>query len=104
MEREPVECAYGIRLNGLAEALADEEYPVRATELIAHYGDRQVQVVGESKSVSDVLAVHAACDKRYDSPAAVRETIHCVVGATAVGRQRYSDHGARAANETGGSL
>lgn len=55
-EAEPIHDDVGKRLGALGDALETHDYPTTTNELIAAYGNREVETQGGNKSIEDVLA------------------------------------------------
>lgn len=85
----------GIELGALDEALASHDYPTTASTLVDEYGDHELSLPGGSQAVEDVLGLYGEADEdqEFDDAAEVRQAIHNLVGAEAVGRDEYSDRG-----------
>lgn len=71
-EPEPADEADG-ELGELDSALEEHDYPATTDDVIAAYGDREVETQDGRESVEDVLA--PIDDERYDSPEDVRNRI-----------------------------
>jgi len=91
----------GVEFGTLADRLEAHDYPTTTAELLAAYGDHELELPGGSRTLRAVLAPRRGGDgtETFDSPAAVREAVLATVGADAVGREGYSDRGAEAADE-----
>jgi hypothetical protein len=72
-EAEPPHDDLGRQLGNLDEALENHDYPTTTDELIAAYGDREVESQGGSKSIDELLA--SIDDETYASPDEVRHRI-----------------------------
>lgn len=76
-EAAPVHDAPGERLGALDEALETHDYPTTTDELIAAYGDYEVETQGGSKSINEVLA--PIDNETYDSAVDVRHRIQGLI-------------------------
>lgn len=83
----------GIELGDLDEALESHDYPTTPDELVDEYGDYEISLPGGSQAVSEVLGLYEGAGEEFEDAEAVREAIHTLVGAEAVGRDHYSDRG-----------
>lgn len=82
----------GVELGDLNRKLDEHDYPTSTDELLAAYGDYEIELPDGSETLSEVLSPMA--DDSFDSPEAVRQAIYNMVGAEAVGRKGYTDRGA----------
>ena len=64
-EEEPMRVDPGERLGALDEALHSHDYPATTNELVAAYGDYELETQDGKKALEDVLA--SADDRTYDS-------------------------------------
>jgi hypothetical protein len=76
-EAEPVHDDTGERLGDLDDALDAHDYPTTTDELVAAYGDREVETRGGSESVEDLLA--PVDDETYHSADNVRNRIQGLI-------------------------
>jgi hypothetical protein len=76
-EAAPVHDAPTERLGALDEALETHDYPTTTDELIAAYGDYEVETQGGSKSITEVLA--PIDNETYDSAVDVRNRIQGLI-------------------------
>jgi|AntRauMinimDraft_4_1070384.scaffolds.fasta_scaffold00025_37 hypothetical protein len=83
----------GIELGELAEELESHDYPTTATALVEEYGDHEIRLPGGSQHVEEVLGLYEEDDQEFTDAEEVRQAIHNLVGAEAVGRDHYSDRG-----------
>lgn len=81
----------GVDLGELSDALDQHEYPTSTEELIAEYGDHEIELPNGSETLEQVLGPMA--DDTFDSADSVRQAIFNMVGAEAVGRKGYTDRG-----------
>jgi hypothetical protein len=79
----------GVEFGGLTDDLTGEEYPVKGTDLIEVYGDRQIDLADGSETVREILG--PVSEQSYDSPEDVRQAVIGMVGDGAIGRKRYDD-------------
>jgi len=85
----------GIELGALEDELTAHDYPTTAGELVAEYGDYEIQLPGGEQTVEEVLGLYedGDTDEEFGDADEVRQAIHNLVGAEAVGRDHYSDRG-----------
>lgn len=76
-EAEPVHDDPGERLGDLDDALEAHEYPTTTEELIAAYGDREVETRDGSRSLEDVLA--PLDNEQYDTADDARTRIQGLI-------------------------
>jgi hypothetical protein len=76
-EAAPVHDAPGERLGDLDEALETHDFPTTTDELIAAYGDYEVETQGGSTSINEVLA--PIDNETYDSAVDVRNRIQGLI-------------------------
>lgn len=89
----------GIELGELDEELESHDYPTTATALVDEYGDHEIQLPGGSQRVEEVLGLYEEDDQEFTDAEEVRQAIHNLVGAEAVGRDHYSDRGGSTPDE-----
>ena len=90
----------GIEFGALTDDLESESYPLSKTELIERYGDRELEHSSGAVTLEELLVEEG--DREFRNADAVHETILNMVGAEAVGRQRYSDRGVGTAEQNDG--
>ena len=88
----------GIEFGHLYQALEDHDYPATRDELVAEYGDHELDTGGGSESFATVLKQlgdETGDDQTYqfESAEEVRQAVFNLIGSEAVGRQEYSDRG-----------
>ena len=88
----------GIEFGHLYQALEDHDYPTTRDELVAEYGDHELDTGGGSESFATVLKQlgnETGDDQTYqfESAEEVRQAVFNLIGSEAVGRQEYSDRG-----------
>lgn len=88
----------GIELDQLQVALAEHDYPTTGDELLAEYGDYEIEFSGGSETLREILGKRRSEssedeDIEYGSPEEVQQSILNMVGSEAVGRENYSDRG-----------
>lgn len=86
----------GIEFGALKAALAAHDYPAEGDELVAEYGDFELELPGGSSTFGEILGKRhgegdASDDIQYESADDVRQSIHNMVGSEAVGRENYTD-------------
>lgn len=81
----------GIEFGALAEDLENETYPLSHEQLLAEYGDRELELTDGETTVSEVL--QAENETEYEDAESVRQAIFTMVGDDAIGREGYSDRG-----------
>lgn len=86
----------GIELGELDEELESHDYPTTAPALVDEYGDYEIELPGGSQDVEEVLGLYEGDDEEFTDAEEVRQAIHNLVGAEAVGRDNYSDRGGSA--------
>jgi hypothetical protein len=67
----------------------DHRYPATTTELIAAYGDSEIQLQNGTETIGDILG--RLGEETFDDPAAVRDALMGGVSHKAIGRRFYSD-------------
>ncbi len=82
---------HGVEFGALAEDLENLSYPLSHEELLNQYGDRELELVGESTTLSEILAPEN--EREYEDAEGVRQAIFNMVGEEAVGREGYTDRG-----------
>jgi hypothetical protein len=93
---------HGVEFGQLKEKLASHEYPTTGDELLAEYGDFELELPNGSQTLREVLGKRQSeseDDIRYESPEEVHQSILNMVGSDAVGRENYSDRGGSLQNE-----
>ena len=83
----------GVDIGPLADELEDHSYPATSEELVAEYGDYEIEMSGSTQTLEDVLGGEELADQEYHSAEDVRQMILNMVGDEAVGREGYSDRG-----------
>lgn len=81
----------GVDIGALAEALEEHSYPTTTEELLAEYGDYEVEMASGSRELDDILGGQQIETESYESAGEVRQMIYNMVGDGAVGRTEYSD-------------
>lgn len=89
----------GIELGELDDELESHDYPTTATALVDEYGDHEIVLPGGSQRVEEVLGLYEEDDQEFTDAEEVRQAIHNLVGAEAVGRDHYSDRGGSTPDE-----
>lgn len=84
----------GIEFGGLIEELEDESYPLSHGTLLSRYGDREIGLIDEQVTLSEVLSPEEV--REYEDAESVRQGVFNMVGSEAVGREGYSDRGGNA--------
>lgn len=88
----------GIEFGQLQAELDEHDYPASGDELVAEYGEFELELPGGSTTVGEVLGKRHSEDGtdgdiQYESPEDVHRSIHIMVGSDAVGREDYTDRG-----------
>ena len=88
----------GIEFGSLKRKLDEHDYPATGEELLAAYGDHELELPGGSTTLREVLGQRRSQSGddetiEYESGEDVRQSITNMVGAEAVGRKGYSDRG-----------
>lgn len=81
----------GVDFGPLSEELDEHDYPTTTEELVAEYGDHELEYEGGSERFRDVLGPQG--DQTFEDAEEVRQSVYNMVGVEAVGRARYSDRG-----------
>jgi hypothetical protein len=89
----------GIEFGDLTDDLEAESYPLSKAELVDRYGDRELEHSSGAVTLEELLVEEG--DREFENADEIHETILNMVGAEAVGRQRYSDRGAGTAEQDG---
>lgn len=71
------------------DSIDDESYPLSAEDLLARYGDAELDLHGGSQRLGDVVGLDG--DAVFHSPEDVRLAVYNGVSHRAVGRRFYSD-------------
>ena len=95
MTDEPQNREQGVEFGDLAEKLESHDYPATASELVADYGDHELELPNGEETFAEALGPLADSDdeETYESAEEVRQTVLNMVGSEAVGREGYSDRG-----------
>ncbi|WP_435159634.1 DUF5789 family protein [Haladaptatus sp. DFWS20] len=80
----------GVELGELSDELDNHDYPASVDDLVAEYGDYEIEYPNGSERFEEVIG---PLDETYESADDVRQSILNMVDSDAVGRQRYSDRG-----------
>jgi hypothetical protein len=78
-----------MQLNTADELFDDHSYPATTSELIATYGEAELDLTDGTQTVGDVLGLFG--EETFTDAAAVRETLRTGVSHEAIGRRFYSD-------------
>ena len=81
----------GVEFGPLADELEDEEYPFDKEALLERYGDRELELEGDTTTLQEVL--EAQGETTYESVDDVRRSVIGMVSDEAIGRDNYSDRG-----------
>lgn len=87
----------GLDFGAVEPALESESYPLSNDEVLAKYGDREIEYADGAATVSSLLEPFEG--QTYESAEAVRQAMLDMVGEDAVGRTGYSDRGTETTNE-----
>ncbi|MFB6234231.1 MAG: hypothetical protein ABEH81_15575 [Halopenitus sp.] len=90
---------HGIEFGELKGALAGQDYPATASELVEAYGDRELGLPAGSEHFGTVLERTGA--EEFQSATEVRDAVFNAVGVEAIGRPSYSDRDPPGVGETG---
>lgn len=77
-EKEPLFDDESERLGDLDDALESHDYPATTTELVADYGEYELETQGGKKPLEDVLS--STADQTFDSADDVRRRILGLIG------------------------
>lgn len=75
--------------NATADGIDDENYPLTTDELLARYGQVELELAEGSERLGE--AVGRLDDEVYQCPSDVHCAVFAGVGGDAVGRRNYSD-------------
>ncbi|RAW44622.1 hypothetical protein DQW50_13400 [Halorubrum sp. 48-1-W] len=89
----------GVEFGPLADELEDEEYPIDKAALLERYGDRELELEGDTTTIRTVL--EAQGEATYESADDVRRCVIGMVSDEAIGRDNYSDRGGSTESEEG---
>ncbi|WP_458207778.1 DUF5789 family protein [Haladaptatus sp. NG-SE-30] len=81
--------ALGIEFGEFGVQLDTISYPTTAAELVASFGEYELDLASGTESVGEIL--DPLRDEKYQSPGEVRQDIFLMVGELAIGRKYYSD-------------
>ena len=81
----------GVEFGSLVDELEHEEYPMSLEELVATYGDHEIELPNGDKPLSDVLEPLGGTT--FDSAEEVIQRVIGTVGEDAIGRKGYTDRG-----------
>ncbi|GAA0247886.1 hypothetical protein ACFFQF_06515 [Haladaptatus pallidirubidus] len=84
----------GVELGELSDELDEHDYPASSDDLVEEYGDYEIEYPNGSERFEEVIG---PLNETYESADDVRQSIFNMVDSEAVGRQRYTDRGAGAA-------
>lgn len=79
----------GVEFGGLTDDLEDESYPMTHDELLAEYGDRELELPDETVTLSEML--QDDLDQEFEGPDDVHSWLLNMVGDGAIGRKDYTD-------------
>jgi hypothetical protein len=88
-----------MRFDGTAELIAEHSYPATSEELIAAYGDSEIELPNGTETLGAVL--DRLGSETYQRPQDVIDALYTGVGHEAVGRRFYSDRDVYALGESG---
>ncbi|WP_256401839.1 DUF5789 family protein [Haloarchaeobius litoreus] len=96
---------HGVEFGPLMEQLESHEYPTTLEELLAAYGDAELDLVDGSTTLREVLGEQSEStgEQRYESAEEVQQSVLNMVGEAAVGREGYSDRGGETPDESADS-
>lgn len=80
----------GIDFGELDDRLEEHAFPTTADELVAEYGDVELDL---PSGTTDLREVFAEYDEEFQSAEDARQAILTMVESDAVGREGYSDRG-----------
>ena len=79
----------GVEFGDLGEQLQNHEYPASQDELLAAYGDAELELAEETATLEELIA--PLNEDEYHSYEEVKQAIMNMVGDEAIGRKNYSD-------------
>ena len=80
----------GLEFGDLESDLAEESYQMSNDEVVAQYGDREIEHARGSTTVREVLG---NIDDEYEDHDELHEAILNMIGEEAVGDKEYSERG-----------
>jgi hypothetical protein len=84
----------GVEFGDLNEELESHDYPATTEELVDEYGDYELELENGDRTFGEIMEpFQEEADQEFESADEVRQAVFDMVGAEAVGRQRYSDRG-----------
>ncbi|WP_336023319.1 DUF5789 family protein [Halobellus salinisoli] len=89
----------GVEFGPLAGEIEDETYPINKETLLERYGDRELDLEGDTTTLREVLEPMG--ETTYESADDVRQSVIGMVSDEAVGRKNYSDRGGSTDTEEG---
>jgi hypothetical protein len=78
-----------MRLNGTADTIESQTYPLTTDELTDRIGDDELELARGTETIADVLQRFG--DQTFQTPEDVRHTLEAGVCERAIGRKGYSD-------------
>ncbi|MFC6725600.1 DUF2795 domain-containing protein [Halobium palmae] len=88
-----------MHLEGTGDLIDDHSYPATSAEMIAAYGDSEIELQDGTETLGTVLG--RLGPETYHSAQDVRDALYTGVGHEAIGRRFYSDRDAYALGENG---
>ena len=88
-----------MRLRSTDDLLTGHEYPATTTELIAAYGDSQIELQNGNETLGDVLS--RLSEETYHDSDDARAAVMSALSHKAIGRRFYSDRDQYALGENG---
>lgn len=79
--------------------LEAHEYPATSEELIAEYGDTELELQNGTETLGDALG--RLCETTFEDSEDARLAMYSVISKDAIGRANYSDRDAPAVGESG---
>jgi hypothetical protein len=89
----------GVEFGEFEETMESLDYPIDHDELLDEHGDDELELSGETTTLSEVLEPVQDDDQTYETEEDLETMIMNMVGDDAVGREGYSDRGGSAESE-----
>lgn len=89
----------GVEFGEFEETMETLDYPIDHDELLDEHGEAELELSGESTTLSEVLDPVQDDEQTYENEEDLETMIMNMVGDDAVGREGYSDRGGSAESE-----
>ncbi|SEP20699.1 hypothetical protein SAMN04487948_12149 [Halogranum amylolyticum] len=84
---------HGVDFGDLDDELDSHDYPASKDDLVAEYGDRELDFPKGEMTFEEALEGYKPTDGEFQDADDVRSAVKNMVDAEAVGREGYSDRG-----------